>query len=483
MRITGLGIASLFLLLSLGASAASKPRSSAPASEPAATNCIVQVDAQQSKGRISPQLMGFNVVFQNEPDSFWADGKIEQRLKELKCGVLRWPGGEVSSYYHWDKMINKGETDTWTPGHENEPSDPARFMDLEEYMKHVRAIGCEPMVGVNMMSGERNNRRADGLAEAKALIQHCVDEQYNVKYWFLDNECYLPEKKPELTPEQYAECINAYAEVLKSVDPSIEIIANWMWCWSPEWEKILQIAGKNIDIADMHFYWRSAGVSYDFWLQQTPMGQGRSIAENHGKLIKIHNYMQTIQDVKDGGNALGLKIKTASLEWNVGPSPKAPLSQFQAALMQAEEFGEFINGGMDLACLWPMHWPDSNAYRTVFDDKTGAPHPNYQMLKMYSDAMGQNLLASSTTAKEVRSVAAQTPDGNTVYLYLLRKSNDAPDLPTTLNLKGFEARTVKAVCFNSADINADQAEVKEIPVNVESINLPAHSFTKITLSK
>ncbi len=464
--------------------------SSAPASVPIkwATSCTVNVDASQTQGEISKMLMGFNTVAQAEPDALWKNSKLDEQLKEIKCGLLRWPGGEVTSYYHWNDMINKRETDTWDPKYKAEKVDRSQFMDLEEYMGHVRAIGCEPMIGINLESGAKYGRDKEGLEEAKALIQHCVDKKYNVKYWFLDNETYIGVTSNHLrmSAEKYAEYCNRYAEVLRSVDPNIQLVANWAGGWNPDWQKILPIAGKNINIADFHFYWRNSGSSWDYWLTH-PMGMAKKMGTPSFQAIAPNDsYEEAVNTFREYTKKAGYDIKIASHEWNVGPAPKEPLSQYQTALMEAEEFGQFINSGMFMSCLWPMHWNSANEYRTLFDDKTGKPHPNYKMFKMYSDAMGQNLLASSATAQEIRPVAAQSTDGKTMYLYLLRKSGDAPALPTSIELKGFAPKTVKALCFQSSDLKSNEADVTELPVNTGamlSLDLPAHSFTEVILSK
>ena len=56
------------------------------------------------------------------------------------------------------------------------------IMDLEEYMGHVRAIGAEPLVGINVEAAHKSGREEEGLNEAGSLIQHCVEKNYHVKY-------------------------------------------------------------------------------------------------------------------------------------------------------------------------------------------------------------------------------------------------------------------------------------------------------------
>jgi len=432
--------------------------------------------------------MGFNMHTVHEPDSFWADGKVAEKLKEIKCGLLRFPDGEPTSYTHWNDPISRGEVDTWDPKFDGKKGKPEEYTDVDEYMVQVRKIGCEPLIGINMESGAKYHRDEEGLAEAKALIQHCIDRKYNVKYWFLDNETYLRggANHMPMTAEQYANYCNRYAEVLKSVDPNIQLVANWERGWSKDWETILTIAGKNIDIADMHMYWRGGGVSWPYWLQHNPMAPNGNAQDKERGITKLRPYSEIIRDFRESAKAMGKDIKVASMEWDIGPRPQPPLTPFQGALMQAEEFGQFINAGMDMACLWPMHWPGSFEYRELLNNKTREFNINWTMFKMYSDVLGQDSVNSSSDVPLVPMVAARSKDGNTLYIYLLRKSEDAPALSTEITINGFVAKSVKAISLTADHYRSQTGKVIDLPVSGTdklTIDLPAHSFTEVILKK
>jgi alpha-L-arabinofuranosidase len=438
-----------------------------PATSDPAAPCMVTVDVGDMRGRISPMLMGFNLVYKYEQDSVWADGKVEKALKELKCGLLRWPGGTVVSSYHWTNA--------------NSPD----YMDLAEYMGHVRAIGAEPLVGVNVYESYEAGKEETGLAEARALIEHCVQKQFRVKYWYLDNEMSLPNPKPRMSAEEYARAIRKYAAVLRAVDPGVEIVANWDVRWSPGWEQIVQLAGKDIGAADFHLYYHALKeLSWDSWMQDTPMTMLRPTPDGPRRWGRIP-FSSMIEDFRTQARSRGCNWKLGALEWNLGKNLVGPMSPFQAALVEAEEFGQFINAGLDMACFWPFHMATGNKYRVLLDHQTGRLHPNFEMFKMYSDVLGHAVAGSAASVPEVRTVAARSGDGKTITVYLLRKSGEAPPLPTTVQVIGFAHDRVKAVCFSAPRLDAERAEVKPVellstsPVKLE---LPPHSFTQITYS-
>lgn len=428
--------------------------------------CTVTVDARDARGTISPMLMGFNLVYKYEHDSIWADGKLERALKELKCGLLRWPGGTVVSTYHWQTM----------------PGTP--LMDLEEYMDHVRAIGAQPLVGVNVHETFVSGREQEGLDEARALIQHCVKSNYQVKYWYIDNELYLPKPQPRMTAEQYARSISRYAAVLRAVDSNIEIVANWDPRWSPGWETILEQTGKAVDIADFHLYYHGRKeLSWDSWLQDTPMTMFHPKPAQGGGVGRS-TFAEMLQDFRAQARAHGRDLKLAALEWNLFKDVTGPISPFQAALIEAEEFGQFINAGMEMACFWPLHI-NGNKYRVLYDQRSGELHPNFEMFKMYSAVLRHTALGSQANQAEVQTVAARSLDGRTLTVYLLRKSNDAPPLPVTIQLANFTPGDIQALAFTASRLDSATAELKPLPVLSQTpltLELPPHSFTRITLT-
>src|SRR5690606_26011983 len=99
---------------------------------------------------------------------------------------------------------------------------------------------------------------------------YCKSRNFEVRYWYLDNEPYQHDSNGgSKTPEQYADLINAYVPVMKSVDPDIKIIANWNAGYRNkrgEHERLIKRAGENIDILDVHWYWSWSDTSWEKWL-------------------------------------------------------------------------------------------------------------------------------------------------------------------------------------------------------------------------
>lgn len=122
-----------------------------------------------SERTVSDRLLGFNIVYAKNPDSLWRSGVLEKAIRDVRPGFLRYPGGTVNTYFHWEHPTGNGWEDLWDPQYDtarNRP--PEEFMDIDEYMALVRRTGAEPLLGINVNSGFRWNRVGRGRAGGAA---------------------------------------------------------------------------------------------------------------------------------------------------------------------------------------------------------------------------------------------------------------------------------------------------------------------------
>ncbi|HHW11281.1 MAG TPA: hypothetical protein GXX29_15100 [Firmicutes bacterium] len=393
----------------------------------------LKVDHKQVIGSISPLLMGVNVIYHLERDAYWRPEMIPAALRPLRMGFIRYPGGEITSVYHWDKPTGRTwQVDPWSPSFDGYYADPAEWMSIDEYMDIVRQVGATPMLGINISSAHKFNRVEEGVAQAEAFLRYCLEKGYNVKHWFLDNEVYLPQSYVTLTAEEYADYINLYSEALKRIDPEIEIIINWRPRWETAWEIILERAGHNIDYIDLHSYWSWGSASFERWLER-PLSRSNNLT-----------YESIIAMFKQIFQLRGLDIKVGILEWNVGVGEDARryVSPYQAGLMNAEFFLQFIRGGLDAAAFWPLHYEGQwreRALLSVSADKVKTM-PVYDVFSLYAAVLGDHLVYCSSDQQWNLAFAALNREGDRLTVYVLRK--DGQYAPIALNigdfLKGFD---------------------------------------------
>ncbi|MEX0685113.1 MAG: hypothetical protein WD098_03835 [Balneolales bacterium] len=370
-----------------------------------------------NKQPVSDYLLGFNLIYPYENDDIWQDGKIAKQLQDVGAAMLRYPGGTVTSFYHWDALTGRGWEDSWNPGQSSIPEPESNFMDVDQYMELIRTTGATPLVGINITSGWLHDRMEDGIQEAIGLMQYCKDNNFDVEYWYLDNEPYHRTANGGIkTPKEYAELINAYAGPMKEFDPDIKIIANWNNAFElrrNEYEELLAIAGDYIDIIDVHYYWSWNKPTMEFWLSHTPtrMHTGKS-------------YIEELTYFKQMVTELGYPdIRLASLEWNVGPIREGQITPDQAALIQAEILMQFMIGGLDMATFWPMHHHSSASKNRTFveeDDKT--LKPVYPIFKFLGQLQGSTLINEEVSNDLPHVVSLAAMDDEVIRMAFLNKN-------------------------------------------------------------
>jgi hypothetical protein len=124
----------------------------------------------------------------------------------------------------------------------------------------------------------RNNPEIlDWMRQARALIQHCVDKGYGVKFWYIGNEGYAK----GFSAETYAQTVDTYAAILRKVAPDITIIGDWKYGPQTEtknrFQETLKIVASSteLDLIEFHEKWAEdwglvSGRTVADWLSEAP---------------------------------------------------------------------------------------------------------------------------------------------------------------------------------------------------------------------
>jgi len=467
----------------------------------------VTVDAAEVKGDISPMLTGVNMSWYYDIDEIWSDGSMAAALRTIKSRVLRYPGGCETSLFHWEKPYGSDwacgdqAIDFYDPSLDPEDYPPdSRFMDTDDFIVQSRAVGAEPLIGINIQSGIKYNRLQDSVDEAVRWVQYCKDKNYDVTYWYLENEPYYESNVDgEITAADYAGYIRQFGAAMKAVDPDIKIIVAWenklsVESYWADWELIIKEAGEYIDVADVHWYWAWGYATWDLWLGESPM-RVREWAEDlpdqryigPSYIEDIRGFYNKIKDI-DG---VSYDIELAALEWNIAPVGINTFSKFQHALMQAEMLGQFVEGGLHMACIWPLTWTSelNGNFNTVLDQEQHKPTPSLDVFEFYSTMLGQQLIGSSSSEPKVCSVAALSEDGNVLRLTLLHKSGEGETMDARIAVDSFDIGKVEATVLTAANLAGEgfQRSPLDLKLNAETGEiegtLPPHSLTLVTLRR
>lgn len=381
------------------------------------------VNLTRVKGKtVSDRLLGFNLVYANNPDALWADSRWTDAIKAVKPGFLRYPGGTVTTYYHWNSLNGNPKLDSWDPAYNrSQDRDASEYMDLDEYFSVIARTGAEPMLGINCNSAFVYDRLEEGIEEALALMKRARDKGYAVKYWYLGNEPFASDGNGGTwSPEDYAGMVNAFAPRMKAFDPSIKIIVNDhanMVKHSDDYDTILSLAGQWIDVMDVHFYWDHGNATWARWLKHTPCSMSGGNA-----------YEAEVDAMREVARRNGCPdLEFASLEWNCGPSTNAtdPLTTAgQVTLIQGEMLMQFMRGGLDIACFWPLFWTGDSAHRGFFDKSSGQRLPIADVMRNYAAFLGKNLVETTLnrTREHVMVLAVQDPSTKRLEVAFLNKN-------------------------------------------------------------
>jgi len=285
----------------------------------------VRIDPRRRLGAIDPNVYGgfiehlgrciYGGIY--EPGSPLSDGQgfrrdVLEAMRRLRVPVLRWPGGNFVSGYHWLDGVGPPEERprrfdlAWRKEESN------RF-GTGEFIAYCRALGTEPYLCANLGSGT--------LDEAAAWVEYCnatTDTHYAnlrrrhgspgpfaVRYWGLGNEVFGFWQVGYKTAAQYAEQAREFGKAMKWVDPSIRLVA--CGAGEPDWDwQVLKTLAPLIDYISVHAYFRPGAQEPYYSLLARPREQER--------------YIRTLWELIGAArrqHRLDRAIRIAFDEWNV----------------------------------------------------------------------------------------------------------------------------------------------------------------------
>jgi alpha-N-arabinofuranosidase len=180
---------------------------------------------------------GANVVIDRVllyPDDHvdYADPDVIRSLREAGLPLLRWPGGNFVSGYHWRDGVGPVDARPTLPN----PAWPGLDYNLfgtDEFIAFCRQVGCEPMICVNAGLGAPE--------EAAAWLEYCNGgpetpmgalraqnghpEPYGVCVWEIGNEVHGDWQVGWTTAGGYVDRYRRFVRAMRAVDPTIEIVA------------------------------------------------------------------------------------------------------------------------------------------------------------------------------------------------------------------------------------------------------------------
>ncbi|HBK88309.1 MAG TPA: alpha-L-arabinofuranosidase C-terminal domain-containing protein [Cyclobacteriaceae bacterium] len=238
----------------------------------------VKIDAERKIGTIDKNLYGnftehlgrciYGGIY--EPTSPEANGEgfrkdVITATRDLGVSVVRWPGGNFVSGYHWQDGIGpkadrpKRKDLAWG---DVEPN----TVGTDEFLRFAQSAGVEPYLCVNMGTGTLDEARnwveycnaPTGLYYSDLRARNGHPAPYKVKYWGLGNEMDGEWQIGHKNAEDYSKFALEAAKMMKWADDSIKLIAsgssNYVRDWA-EWDRtVLNAMHEYIDYISLHHY-------------------------------------------------------------------------------------------------------------------------------------------------------------------------------------------------------------------------------------
>ena len=191
---------------------------------------------------------------------------VVDEIRQLGVPIVRYPGGNFVSGYNWLDGVGPKQDrpraldKAWNSINTNQ-------FGTNEFMMWCKAVGTEPLMGLNLGTGTPE--------EAAALVEYCnvekgtkwsdlrrkhgFAEPYKVKRWCLGNEMDGPWQIGHMTATEYGLKAQDAARQMHYVDPSLQLIA----CGSSgpfmptylEWDReVLEQCYDYVDGLSLHRY-------------------------------------------------------------------------------------------------------------------------------------------------------------------------------------------------------------------------------------
>jgi len=161
------------------------------------------------------------------------DPDVIRFTRESRLPILRYPGGNFVSGYHWKDGVGPMDKRKSTV---NRPWNMIEYnhVGTDEFVAFCAAADVEPMICVNAGDGTPEEAAewleyCNGGLDTKYGAMRAENghpDPYNIVYWEIGNEIYGNWQIGHCTPEEYAERYEKFYRAMIAVDPTIKIIAN-----------------------------------------------------------------------------------------------------------------------------------------------------------------------------------------------------------------------------------------------------------------
>jgi alpha-L-arabinofuranosidase len=478
----------------------------------------IKIDSERIIGDIDKNLYGnftehlgrciYGGIYDPKSIQANADGfrkDVIDASTRLGVSVVRWPGGNFASGYHWMDGIGPRENRprrkdlAWGDIESNE-------VGIDEFMKFAKAAAVEPYICVNLGTGSLDEARnwveycnaKTGLYFSDLRAKNGHPQPYKIKYWGLGNELDGEWQMGHKNAEDYSKFALEAAKLMKWSDDSIKLIVSGSSNYNDKWidwnRTVLTALRDQADYISLHHY----SGNHD---------------NDHYKFMAVTTRVENIIKITEGLiNEVRTKYRTqkpiyiAFDEYNVwyrafNEQKLEEHYNMQDALVVAMYLNTFLRHANSVKMANMAQLVNVIAPMMVTNDRLWMQTIYYPLQLFAANCMGQSLesfvdcpVYDAGDYKKIPYLdvsSVYNDKTNELVINVVNRHKDQPIETTIENQNGKLASNATILEVNSADMK-DENSVREQKVKTAEKKLmingngftyrfPAHSFTQIKI--
>lgn len=436
-------------------------------SVPASGGVKVLVDASTVICRISPALFGNNA--NPYMTQIVTQPVLMEHIKQLQPGIIRFPGGNLSSLYFWNAAPGAPPADApvkLLDGDGKEIDGHYWFGDnvfdytlsLANYYKLLQQTGNEGIITINY-GYARYGLGPDPVAAAAHLAADWVrHDKGKTRFWEIGNESNgnwqagyrirtadNKDGQPEIiTGELYGKHFRVFADSMRSAaaETGARIYigaqllekepASWASATDKRWNAgVLAQAGEKADFYIVHSYYTP------YMTNATPAEILTTATEGTTEMLAY------IDKSRKSANAPMRPV--ALTEWNIFSAGSRQMVSQVAGVHALIVVEELIRQQYGMASRWDLSnaWDNGNDHglfskgEAASGESLWAPRPAFYYLWLLKKTLGDRCIPAVVTTgqQEVLAYASSYSSGE-IQVVLVNKGNTAADI--TLDFKNFK---------------------------------------------
>ncbi len=478
----------------------------------------IKIDIERKTGEIDKNIYGnftehlgrciYGGLY--DPSSLKADQygfrkDVAEGINMLNVPVIRWPGGNFVSGYHWQDGI--GPVDqrpvridlAWGARETNR-------VGTDEFLGFCQRLNIEPYICVNMGLGTPDEARnwveycniEKGTYYSDLRRKNGFEHPYNVKYWGLGNEIDGPWQMGHKNADDYGKFALESAKLMKWIDPEIKLIASGSSNYGGDWitwnRTVLDYLKEYIDYISLHLYVGNRNNDYYGFMASTiDLERNLDIVENQIReaMVRAHRE-KPIYIAFDEYNVWYRAFTEQGLEEIYNLEDALVVAQFLNAFVRNADVVKMANMAQLVNVIAPMMIRnDTLYYQTIFYPlQLFARYCYGQSLDVWVDSGHYSTEGHDSVPFLDVSAAYLEPSGDLV-INVVNRHKEKAIMTDIISQYGNFGKMASVYTVNGKDIKDFNSE-KEQNIKTENSEIrvsgsqftysfPAHSYTMIRL--